>query len=107
MEEAQAQAQEQVEDEGVQTSPPHAALGAEPLPGGDGLGALPNAAHVVGCWAAITAQQASPEATQHTQVGVAILFKLYWRCCCCCCCLASSAAPFLFAALVAVLVSLH
>lgn len=90
---------------GVHTSTPHAALGAEPLPGGDGLGSLPDAAHVVRCRAAITAQQTAAQTTQHTQVSVAVILQLR-RCCCRRCCLTPSAPPFFFAVILAVTIGL-
>lgn len=90
---------------GVHTSTPHAALGAEPLPRGDGLGSLPNAAHVVCCRTAVTAQQTATQTTQHAQIGVAIVLQLR-RCCCCCCCLTPSAPPFFFAVILTVTIGL-
>ena len=57
------------------TSAPNTALRTQPLPLRNGLGGLSYAAHVVGSRAAITAQQAAPKATQHTQICVAIILK--------------------------------
>ena len=83
------------------TSPPHAALGAEPLPLWDGLGCLANAAHVVCGGAAITAQQAAAKTTQHTQVSVAVLLKLWgWGS-------APPAPPLLITVIIVFIVALH
>ena len=53
---------------------------------------------MVGSRTAITAQQASSQATQHTQVSVPVLLKF----CCCCCCRLATTAPFLFAVVIRV-----
>ncbi len=57
------------------TSAPNTALRTQPLPLRNGLGGFSYAAHVVCSRAAITAQQAAPQATKHTQVCVAVILK--------------------------------
>lgn len=58
------------------TSAANGALGAHPVALSQGLGVLAQAAHVVGSWAAVAADEVAALAAQHAAVGVGIRLGL-------------------------------